>query len=79
MDFETQVKLFTDQLEELLEQAKFAASQDFASERSNWEQTAREYEAALNEMRDASVKNLERAEAAEQKYMSLQAKLSALV
>lgn len=79
MDFDFQVKLFTDQLVELLDDAKAQASLEFQSERSNWEQRAREYEAEIAEIHAASRKNLDRAEAAEEKFLTLQAKLSALV
>jgi hypothetical protein len=79
MDFDLQVKMFTDQLVELIEQAKFEASQEFANERSNWEQIEREYKADISALQQTAQLRLEATEAAEQKYMSLQAKLSALV
>lgn len=43
MDFELQTKVFTEQLTELIEQARVQASLDFQSERSNWEQTERSF------------------------------------
>ena len=79
MDFDLQVKMFTDQLSDLIEKAKEEAGREFAGERANWEQKAREYEADIADLHQASVKSLERAEAAEQKYLTLQSKLSALV
>ncbi len=78
-DFELQVKMFTDQLTELIEQAKFEASQEFNSERSNWEQRAREYEEDIRTAVLAAQKSLERAEAAEAKHEALREKLAGLV
>lgn len=43
MDFETQVKFFTEQITELLEEARFQAGLDFASDKANWEQTERSF------------------------------------
>lgn len=79
MDFELQVKMFTDQLVDLLEQAKQEAANEFISEKSNWGQRAREYEAEIAAVHTASVKNLDRAEKAEMAYEALRAKLSDLV
>lgn len=50
MDFDFQVKVFTEQLVDLLDQAKSQAALDFQSERSNWEQTERSFVATVREM-----------------------------
>lgn len=50
MDFETQIKFFTEQLTELIEGAREQAAQDFNDERYNWEQTERSFLATVREM-----------------------------
>lgn len=79
MDFEFQVKLFTDQLVELLEQAKVQASLDFTSERSNWEQHERQLRADITHFQNQAEIAGALAQEWEQKYLTLQSKLSALV
>lgn len=49
-DFDLQVKIFTDQLVDLLEQAKGQAALEFQSERSNWEQTERSFLSTVQAM-----------------------------
>lgn len=50
MDFETQIKFFTEQLTELIEGAREQAAQDFNDERYNWEQTERSFLATVREL-----------------------------
>lgn len=79
MDFEFQVKLFTEQLEELLEQAKVQASLDFTSERSNWEQNERELRGEMAGYQNQAEIAGALSQEWEQKYLTLQSKLSALI
>ena len=79
MDFGMQIKVFTEQLVELIEQAKQEASLEFVSDKLNWEQTAREYEAEIAGLENTIETLSHRLEDAEQKYLTLQTKISALV
>lgn len=79
MDFETQIKFFTEQLTELIEGAREQASLDFDSERQNHEQAVRvlQEEARGYQIQAETAGAL--AQEWEQKYLTLQSKLSALV
>lgn len=79
MDFETQIKMFTEQIADMLEMAKEQAGLDFQNERSNWEQTERSFVGTVRDM-EQEIERLkgERDEAKSALY-DLKEKLSGLV
>lgn len=79
MSFDLQVQMFTDQLAELIEQAKAEAGLEFATERSNWEQEIRVLDGEIQAWQSKYEAERFKAEAAEQQFLTLQSKLSALV
>lgn len=79
MDFDFQVKLFTDQLVELLDDAKAQASLEFRDERSNWEQTEREFVSTIQGL-ESEIENLKAERDAAQTALSdLKGRLAGLV
>lgn len=77
--FDFQVKMFTEQLVDLIEQAKSQAALEFQAERSNWEQTVREYEATITGLDSQIDKLAGDKEALELKLETLRSKITALV
>ncbi len=77
--FEERAKQLSDQLYDLLQEAKKAALLEFQNERSNWEKAAREYDATICDL-DTQVEQLKQElTEAYLKYDTLRAKLSDLV
>lgn len=79
MDFDFQVKLFTDQLVELLDDAKAWAAQEFSDERANWEQSKREYEATISGTEAVIAQLQSEKEEIELKLEALRSKIASLV
>lgn len=79
MDFDLQVKLFVDQLTDLIEQAKFEAAQEFNSDRSVWDQKVRQFEADLAAANLKTESERARANTAEIVLQDLKARIAGLV